>query len=370
MYRNRLFVFLTLSFSIFLCIPLVNLVSRQFFMPSSNWPKDVREMWSLDITESLTSLLLIYCCDKSTDPDRVEIGQDGYFFLGNSFSSVMDRTTGKGMETSDLISAKIETISRLQDNITRRGAIFAVSIAPNKHSIYPEVLPKERTPADQTPADIFAARAAERGLNILDLRPPLRALKTETDLQVYLRTDSHWSDAGGAMAYTRTIDFLKSEFELNLHTVKYDLIPIHHPAGDLARLLKTDQFLSLDHELDYDVRFDETTICLGEKDLKFETRVNCVPHGNMKIQELGRDETVYFTQAIEAPNPQTVLMLCDSFCASASALFNATFKSVHSVHWELLRGQNLQEYLDLLAPDIVILQIVERKILSGSYGLE
>jgi len=63
-------------------------------------------------------------------------------------------------------------------------------------------------------------------------------------------------------------------------------------------------------------------------------------------------------------------MLCDSFCSAASPLFNSSFQTVYRIHWSLLRGELLKSAIERLAPDIVILQMVERELLTPSFGLE
>jgi hypothetical protein len=368
MYRNRVITFLIVGFTIFFSIPVAIITLQTTITPPVDAPKELRDLWSLDRAEGFLARYMFDCCNKSLRPDQVEIGKNGYMFLGNDYANIMDYTTGEIPEIADQIPAKVASLKRLQKGVEERGAKFAFVLAPNKHSIYPEELPVGRKATEKTPTDLFVLEAVENGINALDLRPNMIALKERGEVQVYLLADSHWSNAGGAFAYTKTMDFLRNTLVSNLEALDVQVSPKQGTAGDLVRLLKLQEFLPREYEKTYDVEFPQSSICFGKNNLQFELLEKCTQSDNKRI--FAKRTSVTFTRASAAPNPQTVLMLCDSFCTSASNLFSASFQDVHRTHWSSLRGEILKNYLDRLKPDLVILQMVERNILNSSVGFD
>lgn len=360
MYRKRLTVFAAIATVIILSIPAANLASGAY-IGAPLLPRETRDLWSVDRVEGNMAYLLMSCCNLSLHPERVRIGQDGYFFLGNRDERVIDKTTGLWRPTAEMIEDRVRRFDRLQQEVTDAGAALAIVIAPNKHSVYPEMLPADLTPALKTVTDDFLGRADVTGLPILDLRPEMRRLKGSS--QAYLKTDTHWTHAGAAAGYDRIMEFLRDQRGAAASSVDYSLIPTGRPAGDLANLLKMRQMFGQDHDRDYRIELTTRPVtCLATVNMLSGEVDECAPSGDGEVSVM--DETTKLTRTANAPNDQTVLMLCDSFCTSSSSLFNATFTTVYRVHWKYLDDRMLSRLLGTLAPDLVILQMVERGILT------
>ncbi|MBE7218891.1 MAG: tetratricopeptide repeat protein [Caulobacteraceae bacterium] len=80
------------------------------------------------------------------------------------------------------------------------GARFAMLIAPDAHAVHADELPPELAFAEPSVADRFAELfAGLPGVNLIHPREALRAARGPVDL--YQRTDSHWTSFGAYAAY-------------------------------------------------------------------------------------------------------------------------------------------------------------------------
>ncbi|MFX0546378.1 alginate O-acetyltransferase AlgX-related protein [Roseovarius sp. S1116L3] len=358
MYSARLTVFAAVAAVILMALPAANIASRAT-VGGALIPQDLRDLWSLDRIEGNLSYLAMTRLQRSLFPDRVQIGREGYLFLGNEGNRVMAKTAGTWPVPGGLIEAQASALARLQSRVTDTGAQFTAVIAPNKHSIYPEMLPEGTLPAPHTVTDDLIEAAAAKGVPVLDLRPVLRRAKDR--VQAYLTTDTHWTHAGGAAGYDAVMARLGAE------VVSYDLEPVAASAGDLTHLLKMQNLYPPKIEQDY--RIDLSTkpaTCVAEISLISGDETACAPVQNGGLTLM--DKVMRVTRAPDAPNPQTVLMLCDSFCIAPSTLYNASFAEAYYIHWKFIDDRALGRYLQRLSPDIVILQMVERDSLSLGLG--
>jgi alginate O-acetyltransferase complex protein AlgJ len=360
MYRSRLTIFAAIAGAIILGLPAANLAAIANFdrLPRPDAPRD---WWSVDRIEGSLAYVLASCCQMSMRPDRVQIGQDGYLFLGDEHSDVMSKTTGQVQASAEAVDAAVAWLVRFRQLALAAGAAPVIAIAPNKHSVYSEKLPSDLRPAARTVMDDLLDGAAASGLAVLDMRPPLRQLKSSA--QVYYRTDTHWTHAGAALSYDLIMAELRAVSGVAAVDVTYKLSPARHPAGDLAVLLKMQEMLGPDHDADYRIRFDTPPrTCLAPVASEGGEEGECTPVS--KNVSVTHDGDVQVSRTSNAPNLQTVLLLCDSFCTASSRLFDASFRTVYRVHWKYTDAQLLETLLATLQPDIAILQVVERDLLQ------
>lgn len=358
MYSARLSLFAAIAGVILVALPAANVASRAV-IGAGLMPDELRDLWSLDRIEGNLGYLAMTRLDRSLFPGRVRAGRDGYLFLGDDDGAVMAKATGTWPVPEGLVAAQAEQLARVQARVEDSGARFLAVIAPNKHSIYPEMLPEDAVPAPRTVTDDLAEAAAARDVPLLDLRGALRSAKD--DVQAYMFTDTHWTRAGAAASYDAIMARLGAE------TVEYDLERISIPAGDLTRLLKMQALYPADSDTDYRIDFAASPeICAAKIGLVSGEEGPCEPHGTAEISAM--QKVMRVSRNAAAPNPETVLMLCDSFCTASSALFNASFAELYRVHWKFIDDAALERYLERLAPGIVILQMVERDSLSLGLG--
>ncbi len=137
-------------------------------------------------------------------------------------------------------------LSAVQRRLAAQGIAFLVAPAPNKETIYPEMLPPEIVKiGKQSRLDQLLAYLEEKhsAVKVLDLRPVL--LDNKAQHQLYYRTDTHWNDYGAYYASTEIFKALQRDFPqlqppgLETYRLQQETI-----SGDLARLLLTDPLLS------------------------------------------------------------------------------------------------------------------------------
>jgi hypothetical protein len=124
---------------------------------------------------------------RSPSP-RLIVGRDGWLF----WKPERDRPATPMKQWSQLLLQR-------QHELSERGILYLVAIAPDKQSIYREMLPAEsRNYGESVAMTELLNSARESNLNLLDLRPKLReAAKSQS---LYLKEDTHWHDEGAWIA--------------------------------------------------------------------------------------------------------------------------------------------------------------------------
>ncbi len=169
---------------------------------------------------------------------NVVLGRDGWLFytvdpVGNDYRSVRPYTDEELEHWRSLLENR-------RDWLARRGIDYLMVIAPDKQSIYPEMLPPTLRARSHGPSrldQLIAYLDSHSDFRILDLREPLRRAKSLGPL--YVRTDTHWNELGAYLAYREILEALRGRFpDLKpWPRSAFALVPERHPGGDLAQML-------------------------------------------------------------------------------------------------------------------------------------
>lgn len=130
-----------------------------------------------------------YALGRSTSSE-VLLGKDEWLFFTGDREHEQFIGTDRFTEAS--LERWFEAMEARQSWLAARGIPMVVFIAPNKHSIYPEMLPdwvRRRETATRT--DQVVARAARSSLRIIDARPSVLAAKDRA--QAFYKRDTHWT---------------------------------------------------------------------------------------------------------------------------------------------------------------------------------
>ncbi len=169
---------------------------------------------------------------------HVVLGRDGWLFytvdpVGNDYRTVRPYT-----------EAELEHWRRLlehrRDWLARHGIDYLLVIAPDKQTIYPEMLPATLRVRGHGPSrldQLIAYLEGHSSFRILDVREPLRQAKDWGRL--YVQTDTHWNDRGAYVAYHEIVESLRGRFpDLKpWPRTAFNALPLHNPGGDLAGML-------------------------------------------------------------------------------------------------------------------------------------
>ena len=166
--------------------------------------------------------------------DGVVLGRKGYLFYKDSFNDYLGRDSLSDYQ----IASMAYNIDLMKSELEEQGIDFLFTVAPNKNSLYPELMPKKYKPEEEK-------------RNMRRLRPLLREsgvrylnlYKLFNDLGevMYLKGDSHWNNAGAglvtgeimtALQHKRTsYDDGRSETRKDF---KGDLYNMLYPSGNIT----------------------------------------------------------------------------------------------------------------------------------------
>lgn len=300
-------------------------------------------------TDYLEGFARFYLYEKGkTFGKNVIIGEDGYFFLGNYDSNVIDEISGAYKASDEEISKYCARLLALQKLYEDNGAEFLLVLAPNKHSIYKDKLPANLRYNGENNTDIIIKTAKNLGVKILDLRQVLIENKEQ---MLYYKTDTHWNNKGALIAYNEIIKTLKTK----VTSLKYKIQNTKVPSGDLIRISKMSSFFKDYKEDDIKILLNDDKIAICDI---LKGRIDCSAHNNGLLNVYTKNE--------KAANELKLLYIADSFSFATSELVNHTFKEIYKIYRGKMTSKELEGFIKANKPDIVIYQIVERHFFDKS----
>lgn len=135
--------------------------------------------------------------------DKVIVGKNGWLFLGGEPN--IKSYQGTRPFSEDELARWQRILETRRNWLAERGIPYLFTIAPDKHTIYPEYMPgnivrlREQSRLDQ----LIAYLRQHSDVVILDLRPALYEAKNRQ--RIYYKTDTHWNDYGAFVAYRSII---------------------------------------------------------------------------------------------------------------------------------------------------------------------
>ncbi len=251
------------------------------------------------------------------------VGKDGFIFFGETAADYLGTDTLSREELSSIVDylGDIEALAR------ENGAVFVFVTAPNKASVYPELMPSylKRT-GGASNIDLLTEMLLESGVTVFDAKSALLSGKAERS--VYYEHDSHWNNFGAALVYNGLADIAGLEsFDPRVYDTVFDR------TGDLHRFVHP----VTDH-------FEERIVYPELRDWSSKRPV-----------DFDRDKVI---ETFSDANGMTVLMFHDSFGRSLQPFFSQT-------SGRLVVNAYFPYDLSLvseLAPDVVIIELVERNL--------
>ena len=296
--------------------------------------------WSVVEKSSLSKIdsLITYYGTGAISSSQVIEGSDKWLFY---------RGRGDGMPIEDYEGTNLYTQSEMektaiaaiwtQDELSKRGIIFTILIAPNKENIYSEYMPDMYTHAEQSRVDILVEYLKSKGVNVI--WPKDELLDNHLSSQVYYRYDTHWNQLGAYIGVRSTLSAWNISMpELsNRSVLAKELKGNYHICGgdDLAKMAGLRSVFS--DEVEYEV---SGTVLMDWQ--TFETE-----QSNSEISHFHNES---------AANNVRVLLVGDSFRSSMVPSLREQFADVYVVH----RSYYTPEMLDQVNPDYLIAEYVER----------
>ena len=250
-------------------------------------------------------------------------GKSGWLFY--SAQNAFDTFTGKEYLTDEQIKQFCDWLVHLESESRRLGKKFCFVLVPNKMTIYPEYLPTDKYKLKANKTEVNTVMEELRALlkeeTLVDLRKVFQEEKSESEI-FYYRKDTHWSGAGTVLAYRTILEQIGLEKSL----AREQFLPTRVLySGDLSRLLGL---------------FSEE-----EEGVLYKIPENFLESNHKKKQNL--------------------VIYGDSFLDNLNPYLKLHFNIEQSVHVDtLVKSGNLKNLIYSEETDILIIQIVERKLIN------
>ena len=272
---------------------------------------------------------------------RVVIGEEGWLFLNGP---AIDRQRGLLSWDENRLSAWVTAARALNKLCEARGAAFAVLIAPDKLSIYPEHLPTqfgidELTDApERSQIPRLAGELTAQDVTVVNPLDGIRSAKGSA--RQYYQTDTHWTAEGAFVAYGELMSALNTK-GVNAAVLSREALATGQSesfSGDLVALSNLPESTS-----------EHRTVTQPKQRPKIEVKT----HEGLTFA--GQDAKTMTVVGGEGPR---LLLIGDSFANALLPFLQQSFSEITFVHHHALAFD--AEVIDRFPADVILLQSVER----------
>lgn len=275
---------------------------------------------------------------QSPLPEKVVVGKNGWFYLGNSYNRVVDQHRGLLPLSDSAASLIADHLIRRQQELSQQGIKLYVLIAPDAETIYPEYLPDHLAQSKEpSRLDVLKQAIAKTTLPFIDIRDTLRAAKR--DHTVYYQTDTHWNAYGtlvGCAALLKRIRQDQPTIPL-MHVSDYTIQQRSGMSGDLTHMLTLQD--NITEKVDYAIR---PTTRLASRE----------------TASIPREKIAFPSRRFSGSGSGRLLFIGDSFSNSMMQYLPAYFRESYFVRDGKLDAETVRAE----RPTILVLEIVERNI--------
>ena len=150
----------------------------------------------VDLDATLKQRLLL-----TSATDNVVVGTDGWLYYAGTLNDYQRRNSMSDHELLNIAS----NLSLMQEYVLGQGKGFALAIAPNKNSLYPQHMPYyEIAGQGDRNLERLMPMLVERGIQTVDLEDTFG----NQDEVLYFARDSHWNAKGALLVYRSITPFL------------------------------------------------------------------------------------------------------------------------------------------------------------------
>lgn len=276
------------------------------------------------------STFLLFLFDQSSDPVRVQIGQNGFLFLGGTLPS-----HARHPSSSKVLASLGNGFKDIITLFQKQEIPVLIAIAPDKATIYGEYFPRWVKRVSSTiPRDSFNKSPLLKKY-VLFLEDALLAYKKHSDI-LYWKNDTHWNPFGAFLGYSTIMDGIERILEKKMDRIQllgFKTGKYHR--GDLERMNRA----AKTHENNIDLL---TT--------QMKNKVSGTKEG--KVSKYTNKNYI---------NELNVAIIHDSFYYSLASVYRNTFNTTYEINLGRLDTQTVETFLSEKPPlDLVIFLLVER----------
>jgi alginate O-acetyltransferase complex protein AlgJ len=305
--------------------------------------------------DTTTSSEALFSTPSSQAPEEpplplydVFAGADGWLFLVGGSNSALRYYTDSTYFTDDHAKRWVDLLARRYARLALQGVRYLHIAAPDKISVYPEMLGVAMPNFDRHPIRLVRKFLSSAGLSDLLVDPLAAFASHPARAELYLKTDSHWSYHAGATVFgivterlgdPRTHDYL--DRAIQPYTRAFDL-------GSKLTPMVTEQYFAVPTASTITrVHANKATTIFEENALLGKP----VVHGGVNV--------VYRSSARDITE-KTVVIFGDSFMdfqpSNTTMIFAEHFRETHFV-WSPSLDYT---YIERVGADVVISESAER----------
>lgn len=258
-------------------------------------------------------------------------GRDGWLFLGTEEN--LNDYLGNNILTDEELETYLSKMVKLDELCKAQGKELYFFIPPNKTQVYPEKMPSY-TIIDKYTRVQHLVDYVQANSDIKIAYPLQELLAAKEDMQIYLKTDTHWNEAG---AYIGT-------------QALYSLMGM--PTTDIQ---------DVDH---YEKEFTEGDLIrmgnLNPEDFPPDTNFEVNYKMDVSVTELdGTDITQWlYKTSSTSENDCNFLIAGDSYRLFMTKYLNRDFSSFNQIHTDSVGEPEVESLLE--NADIIVIESVER----------
>lgn len=283
---------------------------------------------------SLNSLVDVSLFREKSINDKVVLGDNDWLFY--SAESDIEDYKGANLFTQQQLEAIADNLLTSRTYLDNRDIEFVLFIAPNKETIYGEEnLPSYYKKGEQTRVKQLVSYLQEN-TDIRVVYPEEEMKQYKDDYSLYWHYDTHWNAGGGyigARALLRELGITMPPPEEMTYTVD------DFSGYDLARMMNLQK------------HYEEKK----PKDINY---IVTGYNGN-NLQAVSIDDATALVYHSDAPDERKLFMVRDSFAGGMAPALVSSFQDTYMPHWN---GFFQQSMIDEQAPDIFVLEVVERRL--------
>jgi hypothetical protein len=275
---------------------------------------------------------------ESPLPEKVVVGKNGWFYLGNSYNNVINQHRGLQPLSADSARYITNHLLMRQQELAKQGIRLYVMVAPDSHSIYPEFLPN-RLGGTSTPSrlDVLKQAIQQTSVPFIDVRDTLT--RTKAHHIVYHQTDTHWNDYGTMVGSATLLERIRQDQPAipPMRLSDFNIQQQKGVGGDLVNML---------------------TVQEEQKDPIY---YYIQPSGSRTARQtatIPNEKSGFQSTRFTGSGSGKLLFIGDSFSHSMMQFLPAYFQDSYFV-----RGSQLDtELVRSERPDIIVIEVVERNI--------
>lgn len=274
-------------------------------------------------------------------PDKV-IKWKNWYFLGDNYSNNLSESKGKLLFTKEELNKIAKNLIYKNNWATRNNIRYYMAMAPNKESIYGNLLPYKEFSSNRKLKQIDSI-CKQNNIRFINLG---NQFPKNDNKPLYHRTDTHWNDYGAFFGYNEIIKELnKDNFKIEPNQINDYAIEEKYlkDIGDLKNMIG-------------ETKGEENAIVLK---LKKKSLAKSLEPLNPILENINVSPKEYEIRfESEVDNKYKILFFRDSFSA---ALLNFIKESFSESIFIFDRRFN-ETLINKERPDIIIDEVVERDI--------